>query len=437
MDMTPSDFKEKMCLLTPKKIQVLRYFLEGKEDEEIVPLIGASSRSTVSRHISNTCKIFGFSNHEGEHFSYREDLIELFVRFMPEWVCQKYQQKFRLVIQGNPIRIELPGSPMNAASLFYVQRDPSEPYLEILEQPGALLRIRAQQKMGKTSLLYRLLAQLPKDEYRVVRFNLRRDVEQQTLREFSQLLQWFCSTIRDALDLDDTGWKGPLPTVKSKASEYVQNFILPSIELPLVLILDDADWLFEYPEIAKDFFTLLRGWHENSKSPGMEIWENLRIIVAHSTEDYLKFDASPFGNVGEVVRLRPLDQSEIQYLAKQYGLETLSARDIVSLVNMVGGHPYLIQQALHHLKTVDLNQVLTLAPTLEGIYKTYLNELSVRLKTQDILHSALKQVIDSKTNVQLTEEQIFKLEGMGLVKLQGNQVRLSCELYRQYFQTWL
>ncbi len=434
--MTPADFKEKLYLLTPKKIQVLRYFLEGKSDEEIIPLIGASSRATVSRHISNTCKIFGFANEAGEHFSYREDLIEVFVQFMPEWVCPQFLQQFSLSLQPSPVRVELPGSPVSANSSFYVTRDRSEPYLEILEQPGALLRIRAQQKMGKTSLLYRILAQISKENYRVVRFNLGRDVEHTTLKELSQFLQWFCVTVRDALDLEDVTQSSESLNTKSKASNYFQNHILPSIRVPLILILDNADWLFEYPETAKDFFTLLRGWHENANSPGMEIWGNLRIVVAHSTQDYLKFDASPFENVGEVVRLRPLTQLEIQHLAQQYQLDSLGSREILSLMDLVGGHPYLIQQALHSLRKTEFQQLIQLAPTLEGIYKTHLNELSIRLKTQTILHDALKQVVRSEGTVQLTEEQTFKLEGMGIVQLQGNQARLSCELYRQYFQTW-
>ncbi|NJR50501.1 MAG: LuxR family transcriptional regulator [Leptolyngbyaceae cyanobacterium CSU_1_3] len=434
--MTPADFREKLYLLTPKKIQVLRHFLDGKSDEEIVPLIGANNRATVSRHISNTCKIFGFANEEGEHFSYREDLIEVFVQFMPEWVCLQYRQQHSASLQTDLVRVELPGSPISASSPFYVQRDRNEPYLDILEQPGALLRIRAQQKMGKTSLLYRILAQIPKENYRVVRFNLGRDVEQTTLKELSQFLQWFCVTVRDALDLEDTTQNSESLSTKSKASNYFQNHILPSIKVPLILILDNADWLFEYPETAKDFFTLLRGWHENANSPGMEIWENLRIVVAHSTQDYLKFDASPFENVGEVIRLRSLTQPEIQHLAQQYQLDSLGSREILSLMDLVGGHPYLIQQALHSLRKTEFKQLLQLAPTLEGIYKTHLNELSTRLKTQTILHDALKQVVSSEGNVQLTEEQTFKLEGMGIVQLQGNQARLSCELYRQYFQTW-
>lgn len=58
------------------------------------------------------------------------------------------------ILNPSPTRPEYPGSPVSCQSPFYIQRPPIE--LECcteLVQPGALLRIKAPERMGKTSLL--------------------------------------------------------------------------------------------------------------------------------------------------------------------------------------------------------------------------------------------------------------------------------------------
>ncbi len=170
----------------------------------------------------------------------------------------------------------------------------------------------------------------------------------------------------------------------------------------------------------------------------MEIWEQLRLVLAYSTDDYMKFDGSTFGNVGRVVRLAQLNQQQIEQLIKQYELPRLGNAEVISLMSMVGGHPYLIQQALYYLKNQEqsLADLLRLAPTLQGIYKSHLEELSNKLNTQPILYAAFKQILHVENKAKLSQEQTFKLEGMGLVQLQGNQVHLSCELYDRFFRAW-
>ena len=46
------------------------------------------------------------------------------------------------------------------------------------------------------------------------------------------------------------------------------------------------------------------------------------------------------------------------------------------LIELVGGHPYLIDTAIANLKTKEINleQLLNLAPTEEGIFRNHLRE---------------------------------------------------------------
>jgi hypothetical protein len=102
---------------------------------------------------------------------------------------------------------------------------------------------------------------------------------------------------------------------------------------------------------------------------------------------------------------------------------------------MVGGHPYLVQQALYQLRCqgVTLEQLLQDAPTEAGIYSNHLRRHWENLQKNPELLEAYKKVVKSLEPVQLERVQSYKLHSMGLVKRQGDKVMPSCDLYRQYF----
>ena len=70
--------------LTPKQKKVLSLFLEGMADEDIIAQIEATHRTTVINHIKNICTKFGIVPEA--YSSYRERLLELFVKYKPQVV---------------------------------------------------------------------------------------------------------------------------------------------------------------------------------------------------------------------------------------------------------------------------------------------------------------------------------------------------------------
>jgi hypothetical protein len=139
------------------------------------------------------------------------------------------------------------------------------------------------------------------------------------------------------------------------------------------------------------------------------------------------------------VKLPGFNLEQVQQLANCYGLDwksDVSAKNFaVLLMEMVGGHPYLIRLALDALCSQEIapEQLLVEAPTQGGIYSTHLRHHWDNLQKQPELANAMKQVISSEQEVQLEPIQAYKLESMGLVNLVGNEAKPSCELYRQYF----
>ncbi len=217
--------------------------------------------------------------------------------------------------------------------------------------------------------------------------------------------------------------------------------MLSTLESPLVLVLNEVDCVFEYPEIAGDFLPLIRSWHEQAKR--MEIWQKLRLVLVYSTEIIvpLKLTQSPF-NIGLPIKLLPFTKEQVQDLAQRHGLDWTDGKDAESLMAMVGGHPYLVRLALYHLMGKgglerDLQQLLQQAPTEAGIYNEYLRRYLLKLREQPKLGDAFYQVINATYHVKIEPGLAYKLQSLGLINMQDAGSTPACELYRLYFREQL
>lgn len=326
-------------------------------------------------------------------------------------------------------------------SSYFVDRAPynQECYREILK-PGALIRIRAPQEMGKTWFMEQILAHARQHQYRTQTFSFEL-CDSTILNDLNKFSQWFCASVAHAVGLPNKladHWLD-IFGCNYNSTLYFENYLLKEIETPFVLALDKVDIVFEHAAIATDFCALLRGWNQRA-AQGDEvgsIWKKLRLIIVHSTEVYgsLDINHSPLAGVGLVVKLPEFDRTQVKELITQYGLN-LTDLQIDQLMQLVGGHPYLIQHSLNQItkQKLTLEELLETAATETSIYSDHLRQHWAYLQPRSELAIAFKQVITSPQPIQLDPLQAFQLESMGLVHLQGNQVLPRCELYRQYFR---
>ncbi len=331
---------------------------------------------------------------------------------------------------------ELPRGQVELASAFYVKRSGiDDRCYEEIAKPGALIRIKAPRQMGKTSLMARILHQATTLNYRTVPLSFQL-ADSKVFTDLEQFLQWFCAVITWELQLPDQLAKYWNQIFGSKISckSYFERYLLTNVTEPLVLGLDEVDRVFQYPELASDFFGLLRAWHEEAKN--REIWRKLRLVVVHSTEVYVPMDInqSPF-NVGLPIELPEFNSEQVRELAARHGL-TWGAKEVEQLMAMVGGHPYLVRLALYHIarQEMTLAQLLETAPTDAGLYSDHLRRHLWNLSQQKELAAAFNKVVATTSPVQLDSIHAFKLNSLGLVNLQGNEVTPRCDLYRQYFR---
>jgi AAA-like domain len=323
---------------------------------------------------------------------------------------------------------------------IYVDRSPVESLCyQTLLQPGSLIRIKAPKLMGKTYFVTQVLAEVAKQNYQTV--NLSFELAERSIHftNLNKFLRWFCLNLNRELgrksDLDDY-WDEEGMGAKVSCTTYFEESLLAQTDAPLVLCLDDVDLLFAYPHIYEDFFGLLRSWYEKARS--RTIWKKLRLIIVHSTNVYieLNINQSPF-NVGLPIELSEFSRAQVNQLAMQHQLD-IDSGAIEQLMELVGGHPYLLELAFAHLKSqpnISLEQLLADATTDAGIYAHHLREYWLNLHINPELVEAYKQVITTNRPVQLEPTLAYQLNSMGLVKISGNTVTPRSNLYRQYFKS--
>jgi transcriptional regulator with XRE-family HTH domain len=333
---------------------------------------------------------------------------------------------------------ELPSGQVDLASPFYIERPPiEERCYETITQPGALIRIKAPRQMGKTSLMARILHHAEQQGSRTVALSLQL-ANQRVFANSDKFLQWFCAIVGLELGVPDQlakYWEmAEIAGSNISCRAYFEQYLLPQLDRPLTLGLDEVDCIFPYQEIADDFFGLLRALHEEAKR--RDIWKKFRLIVVHSTEVYVPLDMnkSPF-NVGLPIELPEFTSQQVQDLARRHGLDW-NAGEVEKLMALVGGHPYLLRLAMYAIarQDVTLDQVLQEAPTEAGLYSDHLRRHLWNLEKHPELMEAMREVASVNSVVRLPAVQAFKLNSMGLVKLQGNDVTPRCYLYEQYFR---
>ncbi|WP_414567237.1 AAA-like domain-containing protein [Nostoc sp. CCY 9925] len=331
-----------------------------------------------------------------------------------------------------------PSGSVSLNSPFYIEHPNIQKsvYAEITKL-GALVRIKAPREMGKTSLMVRLLDYAEHMGYRTVSLNLEQ-VDQTILSDPNLFLRWLCANITQQLQMEqklDEFWNKDFGS-KLSCTFYLRNYVLKQIDTPLVLALDEVNYIFEHPEVAKDFFPLLRSWFEEAKR--CKIWQKLRLVVVHSTEIYvpLQLQQSPF-NIGLPIQLPDFNLDQVQQLAQRYDLKWSDGEEAKQLMALIGGHPGLIHIAIYYLscKKITLAQLLETATTSTGIYAHHLQRHLTMLQEQPKLAIALYNVMNSSEPVPLEPIIAYKLNSMGLIKLDNNKAIPSSQLYRQYFQS--
>jgi hypothetical protein len=375
-------------------------------------------------------------------FAFKSGCVAIQMAGIPEELTPVLMKRSGLVSGPveRPGNLEEPGEQVPLDSAFYIDRTPLESRCyEAILRPGALIRIKAPPQVGKSSLMIRILNAAKQQGYQATWLSLQR-ADDRALENLDSFLKWLCACVSRNLRLPnevEEFWQQEATSGSNdRCTYYFEEHLLGRVGVPLALCLDEVDKLFKHEGIAQHFFGLLRAWHEQSNiSP---LWCNLRLIITHSKEVYIPLDInqSPF-NVGLPIELQPFTQPQVKDLLKRHSLDGTDTNYLAALIELTGGHPYLVRVALYYLARheITLPELLKVAPTQEWFYGDHLRHHLETLQNNKKLREAMKVVVRSLKPVRIDEA--FKLTSMGLVKFCGNDVVPLCELYRQYFADML
>lgn len=293
--------------------------------------------------------------------------------------------------------------------------------------------------MGKTSLVLRVLAFAEELNYHKVIINCLQ-IDSDSLKDLNKFLRCFCTRVAQALNIDpklDEIWDEEIGS-KLSCSFYFKSYLLKQINHPIVLVLEQIDRFFEYPQLAQEFFPLLRSWYEEARRD--TDWQKLRLIVVYSTEAYVTLDLnrSPF-NVGVPLRLPEFTEQQVEDLAQRYGLNWVKGKESSQLMSLVGGHPSLIRIALYHLtcQNMSLTTLIQEALTNGGIYRYHLWRHWVKLQENNHLAQVYGKVVRADRSISLDPVETYQLESLGVIAYEGDRVIPRCELYRIHFKKQL
>ncbi|WP_222427372.1 AAA-like domain-containing protein, partial [Hyella patelloides] len=427
-------FKQTGKHLSDLEIIILRGAWDNKTYEEIAETEGYSS-SYLSKDIGN--KFWNnLSTALQEKVSKKNFKGALQRKWCKHTQVNLIQYQTQISESLTTKNLAFPEGSVALGSPFYVKRSRCESVCyETIVKPGSLIRIKGAKWMGKTSLVNRILEQGRNSDYKTIYLDFD-SVERSIVQNLDKLLRWLCAMVSRQLKLANKVndyWDTDILGSNDNCTVYFEEYILAEITKEIVLAVDNIDRLFAYEEVIEDFLGMLRSWHEKGKT--YHCWSRLKLVLAHSTEVYIPLDInqSPF-NAGVPILLEEFDDKQVKILANLYQLKW-DKFEISQLMDLVGGHPYLVRLAMYHVKNqnIPLEKLLQNAVSETGIYSNSLRRLSNILNQSPELSSAFARVVQSDEPIALNSLQIYKLHSLNLVKYQQNLVSPRCKLYRNYF----
>jgi hypothetical protein len=320
-------------------------------------------------------------------------------------------------------------------SPFYVSRVTDVRAEQLLCETGETVLVRAPRQFGKTSLLARVVRKARDAGQPACLVDLQRTSEAawQSLDRFAFFLaQRIARDLKTAVGPAEDRWHPDLGA--ENLTDFLQEAVLGNSEQPIVICLDEVDAVFDRPW-RRGFFATVRGWH-NLRALD-DRWNCLNLFLAHATDATLWIDdpnQSPF-NVGEKLEPPEFTLENVQRLSSLHSL-SLSNEECLDIVDLTGGHPFLVRQTLYCASREPYSLVKRNASRDDGPFGDHLRGRLWAARKNAVLVDALRLVL--QRGVCPDEESFQRLRGAALIRgTNRTAVSLRCRLYRDYFHDHL
>jgi hypothetical protein len=383
--------------------------------------------------------------HQLLEYAEQKVLIETLLAWTREYNPARYEQYQpyinstpNLPIFGSDLDIEPPYGTMSPDSKFYIERVADDDCWEYISKTHAVtLFIQAPRQMGKSSLMRRVLHRAEKELNKRSVFIDFQKIPSQYFSDEERFFIEFCLMISEELKIPeaiDQYWQGKRTNIR-KCSHYVAEYIIPKVNAPFILAIDEIERMVSSPFRA-NFFGMLRTWH-NDRAYDVN-FAKMSLFLSSYIQHYLLIDnpyQSPF-NVAELISPQDFTLTEVKELNRRHN-SPLEQDQVKALVDLVGGHPFLIRLALYQLTTRrgDIDALLAQASEDNGPFGHHLRLYLLRISETPPLKEALIRIFREGSYEE--DHILYQLEGLGLIKRTGPQVVLRNNLYASYFRDHL
>ena len=330
--------------------------------------------------------------------------------------------------------LEAPAGAVRPQSPFYIERHADNQLRQQLAGQGTTTTIQAGRQTGKTSLLTHAINAYQDEQIKVLYLDFHL-VDEKSSENLTNFLRFLSEAIAEQLDLDwdvvDRYWQAARNPAQT-FNRFLQKEMLQQFEHPILLAIDEADMLLG-TEFQKHFFALLRAW--DSRRAFDADWRKLNLVMVISTHPYLLIDdvnLSPF-NVGLTIRLRDFSQDQVADLNQRHG-RPLKQDEVSSLMELVGGHPYLVRQAYYTMVSegLTLQELQHVAISPDGPFGKHLLFYLHSLKKNQMMMAAFQQLL--KDQKMPDESLLERLSAVGLIQQEDGQWQPRCGLYGEFFR---
>jgi AAA-like domain/TIR domain/CHAT domain len=338
------------------------------------------------------------------------------------------------------IILEEPLGVVPLGSRFYIERQADRKALQLIQEQGQTITIIGVKSVGTGSLLLRLKHAARQAGKQIIHLELY-GFNKLTLSDSKLFFRRFCYQLTEALDLTNwvpENWNDDL-SESDNCTRCIKKYVLPTLDSPLVLIIDKVHRILDY-DYCSDFFGMLRAWHsERADDPR---WEKLDLIVPLQplTAKQLNDECqSSFLNACQRIELSDFSQEQVIDLNQRYG-SPLNLQEIQQLMDLLGGHPLLLRQALYKIASqeITLSQLFEKATADDGPFRDHLRYRLFRLVTEEdlpLLRQAFIEIVQFKTCSD--QRVLLELKALGLVRTEDRSVLPRCQLYAKYVQELL
>jgi hypothetical protein len=325
---------------------------------------------------------------------------------------------------------------MATDSPYYIERQVDRKIHKLLESPSSTITIKGHRQSGKSSLLARLHARAVEAGWACCILDFQ-GLDAESLRTSRDLFPALAQNIADGLELDvdpGAGWSARRGATQN-LTIFVEKNVLALLGREVLFLFDEADLTFRYPAAREALFSTLRFWHnQRANKPA---WKKFGLVVAHSTEPGLwikDLNQSPF-NVAHEFTLDDLDEKEVARLDASYGRKLGGAAESASLMELVGGHPYLVRLALYTMANEPCSFAVLEAAAIndDGPFGSHLAHLLNILYHDDSLLKAVRKILKYG---KCQDEILFqRLWSAGLIRGEArHKVWLRYKIYDRYFR---